>query len=357
MSWTPLFLTPVDVWLFRDGKPFDAGTDHHARSLFPPFPTVTQGAVRSHYLTLKGVDLNDANAVQQAVGTSTDFGSLRLRGPFVARRENGRLVRYFPLPADAVITNSGKAQALTPSPREQGIHTSLDDRLPMLLALPSGMELSKSPENLWLSEQALERYLRGEAVEPTCASMLFTVEHRYGIGIRPGRNRVADAERGLLYAVEFVRLCEDTGLYLEMQGYEGWPDHGIMRIGGEGHGAHFQRTESLPWHNAPNPLPKHFKICFLTPTFFEGGWQPRAWNKFLSGDVHLVAVALRRYEVRGGFDLVARTQKPSKRYVPAGSVYFFEHKGEAHLSLALVNQAITDEAPEIGFGQFWVGEW
>jgi len=28
----------VDVWLFRDGKPFTAGEDHIAESAFPPSP-------------------------------------------------------------------------------------------------------------------------------------------------------------------------------------------------------------------------------------------------------------------------------------------------------------------------------
>src|SRR5690606_5208459 len=80
-----LFLEPVDVWLFRDGRPFDALSDHRAESIFPPYPTVMQGAIRSHHLVVKGVDLSDRAAIEAAVGTATDFKGLRLRGPFIAK--------------------------------------------------------------------------------------------------------------------------------------------------------------------------------------------------------------------------------------------------------------------------------
>ena len=74
-----LFIRPVDVWLFRDGRPFSAGSDHRAESLFPPYPSVIQGAIRSYQLALKNVDLQDRDAIIQTVGTPFDYGSLRLR--------------------------------------------------------------------------------------------------------------------------------------------------------------------------------------------------------------------------------------------------------------------------------------
>ena len=57
MTAMQLFLEAVDVWLFRDGRPFDAGQDHSAVSRFPPYPTVIQGAIRSHHLVQTGVNL------------------------------------------------------------------------------------------------------------------------------------------------------------------------------------------------------------------------------------------------------------------------------------------------------------
>jgi len=106
-----LFLEPLDVWLFRDGRPFDAGSDHRAESLFPPYPTVIQGAGRSHHLTVQDVDLRDKDGITASVGTATDVLGLRLRGPFLERREEGTIVRYYPQPADAGQPAPPQAQA------------------------------------------------------------------------------------------------------------------------------------------------------------------------------------------------------------------------------------------------------
>jgi len=50
-------IRPIDVWLFRDGKPFTAGEDHAAETLFPPSPFTLQGAIRTKVLADKGVNL------------------------------------------------------------------------------------------------------------------------------------------------------------------------------------------------------------------------------------------------------------------------------------------------------------
>ena len=109
-----LFVEPNDVLLFRDGKPFTAGEDPRAQSPFPPTPFTIQGALRSKVLFDSGVspseyvsDLpNDkAQNLRKLIGVpGKDYGQLRLRGPFVARRRDGTITRYFPLPADVVKT-------------------------------------------------------------------------------------------------------------------------------------------------------------------------------------------------------------------------------------------------------------
>jgi CRISPR type III-B/RAMP module-associated protein Cmr3 len=52
-----IVIRPMDVWLFRDGKPFMAGEDHAAETLFPPSPFTLQGAIRTKVLADKGVNL------------------------------------------------------------------------------------------------------------------------------------------------------------------------------------------------------------------------------------------------------------------------------------------------------------
>ncbi|MGQ9556098.1 MAG: type III-B CRISPR module-associated Cmr3 family protein, partial [Anaerolineae bacterium] len=62
-----------------------------------------------------------------------------------------------------------------------------------------------------------------------------------------------------------------------------------------------------------------------------------------------------RYESIGGFDWATGDQKAAKRYVPAGSVYYF--KGQGQLKAGLTQNAITDWGAEIGFGQIIIAKW
>lgn len=358
-----LFLEALDVWLFRDGRPFDAGSDHRASSLFPPYPTVIQGAIRSHHLVVKGVSLTAPKQIEECVGSTTDVKDLRLRGPFLARCENGRIVRYFPQPADAV---SVKGQSFTikpasaPKPPPDGVVTSCPTSY--LLGLDDAP--SKGEGGLWLREDHLREYLRlrGGTVTGIASKALFCRENRLGIG-RDDNRRVS--EDRLLYEVEFIRPERDVGLLVEVEGYDGWPQDGLMRIGGEGRAARFTQVDVSPWPAPPDPLPRRFKLYFATPAYFNGGWQPAGgdWRRFFEGDVKLVAAAVGRYQSVGGYDWASDRHKPARRYVPAGSIYYFEHDGQARLQTDLIQNAITDcptgnhyEAA-IGFGQIIIEEW
>lgn len=348
-----LFLQAVDVWLFRDGRPFDALSDHRAESMFPPYPTVVQGAIRSRHLVVMGVDPRDGPAVKAAVGGESDLRGVRLRGPFVARREGGAVVRYLPQPADAVTLDKDRhliRPAARPRLPEPGVWTSAPTT--MLLGLDD--EPSKGLTGLWLREDDLRRYLKQEQVAGTPGQKLFTRENRFGIGVDTGRRT---AMVGALYEVEFIRPARDVGLLVEVEGYEGWPAEGLLQLGGEGRAARFQQVPSPPWPAPPDPLPERFKLYFATPTFFQDGWVPREWSEFFDGSVDLVAAAVGRYESVGGFDFANQRHKPSRRYVPAGSVYYFQCHGRARLASHLVQNAVTQYGAEMGFGQILVGEW
>jgi CRISPR-associated protein Cmr3 len=373
-----LFLEAIDVWLFRDGRPFDARSDHRATSMFPPYPTVIQGAIRSHHLVVKGVDLRDPQQIASTVGTSDEYGALRLRGPFLAKRENGKIVRYLPVPAHIMPATDGY-DALLPQEPPKTVRTNAPT--PLLL-WPRG-EPQKGEAGRWAREDALQTFLQGkpEPLQTEPDSKFFTCESRMGIA----RNEVRrTTEEGALYEVEFIRPHNDVGLFVEVEGYDGWPQTGIMRIGGEGRGARFEQVSSFPlpspsmgegkgegekkkahsasssvssWPTPPNPLPSRFLIYFATPTYFSNGWQPDRWEKFFDGEVKLQAAALNRFQSLGGFDWAKNDHKPARRYVPAGAVYFFESAGQARLKPGLTQNAVTDTGAEIGFGQILVEEW
>ncbi len=377
-----LFIEPVDVWLFRDGRPFDAGSDHRAQSLFPPFPTVIQGVVRSHHLVVKDVDLTNQDSIRQVVGTASDFKGLRMRGPFVAQKSEDRLVRYFPAPADATLRGT-TLEALVPEQTPAGIECSLQtDELLYARGEPEKEEsLSK-----WISEADLHRYLDGQPANVVAEDDLFGWENRFGIA---RHDTTHTAKEGALYEVQFVRPKDEpserirTGLSVHLEGLEGlelWPERGWLRMGGEGRGGYFHQVNELPWPEPPDPLPERFKVYFATPTYFEAGWKPRNWKAVFDGCVTLEAAALRRYQSLGGYDLGGKDHKPARRYVPAGSVYFFQcHNtarlrhgwcavlrsmtrafqchSRARLRGTLIQQAITDWGAEIGLGQILIGRW
>ncbi|HLH23112.1 MAG TPA: type III-B CRISPR module-associated Cmr3 family protein [Chloroflexota bacterium] len=351
-----LFLEPVDVWLFRDGRPFDALSDHRAESVFPPYPTVLQGAIRSHHLVVQGVDLRDQRAIAAAVGTADDFKDLRLRGPFLARRAADTVVRFLPQPADSIALQRDGRWTLQPAAPPQPPPATLLTSAPTPRLLGLADAPTKGRAGLWLAEADLRAYLRGEPVRAVEGDTLFCRESRLGIGINDARRT---SEEGALYEADFIRPRTDVGLLAEVQGYTGWPPRGLLRLGGEARGASFEQVSALRWPAPPDPLPARFKLYFATPTFFRDGWRPLGedWGAYFDGGVELVAAAVGRYESVGGFDLARASHKPARRYVPAGSVYYFESGGAARLRPGLVQQAVTDWGAAIGFGQILVEEW
>jgi CRISPR-associated protein Cmr3 len=373
MSW--LFIEPQDVWLFRDGRPFDAGVDHSARSLFPPTPNTVQGIIRSRYLIEQGVDLQKyadrdpaLQAIGEAIGWPGDgYGRMQLRGPLVAWRDEGNqtLIRYVPLPAD-VIKVGDDCRLLRPLkvPLTRA-NWPVDGLLPLWIRATDG-NVPKEARG-WLSEKVLPDYLADSSrasltVEHDDA--LFAREGRFGVGIASHRKR---PEEGLLYQVEFIRPRSDVGLAIELRGIQLAPS-GLLRMGGESRAGRYRTVtpDDLPGQGMPGPSADgltRFRLIFLTPTRFEEGWQPKRndWSAFFNRPVTLKAVALPRAQPIGGARVDNRSQrggrfqKAMRRYVPAGSVYFFEAEG----AVAPCKSYFSDDDAEgqIGFGLAIFGQW
>lgn len=350
-----LFIEPQDVWLFRDGRPFDAGSAHRAESMFPPSPIVLQGVIRSHQLVLKNVDLTNRGQIRAAVGDSLTYdkalnlNGLKLTGPFLARRKrDNSLERLYPLPADCYQLKSRgfKAASLQKRTSELVCETSS-------LLLRPGSDAGKPDDSpRWLTEEDLTKYFAGDVFEGIRADELFVKENRFGIG----RNEQWVVRQGMLYEAEFVRLRAGVGLLVEMEGYDddGWQS-GLMRIGGESRAAHYKTLQQpVPMPSQPSALSKCFKIYFLTPAYFGNGVEPKSttWNDFFGGDVELGTIAVRGHETLGGFDWAEnpnshKAHRPSRRYVPAGSVYYFKN-----ISGTKIPESLTEFGAEIGFGRF-----
>lgn len=354
-----LFLRPMDVWLFRDGRPFDAGGSNRAESLFPPYPTVIQGAFRTHRLLQKGIDLKNRTAIEAEVGSADDFGTLRLRGPFLSKWDGKKLTRYFPQPADAIV----KDGQLTPAKLED-FPSTLKTSSSSTKAFGLNQKSGKPQEPLWLDENSLLKYLAGETVSGTPNSSLFVREERVGIGMND--KRVVD--EGMLYEAEFIRPRENIGLLVELEGeYEAdWKNGGVLLLGGEGKQALAEPVTpntSLP---LPSSSTRGFKMYFSTPAWFGSGWAPSLksdskqsdWSGIFKSDVTFVSAAINHYESIGGFNWAAdangqSAHRPARRFVPAGSVYYFEGSPQFTEN----QRAATQFGAQIGFGQTIIKEW
>jgi CRISPR-associated protein Cmr3 len=328
-------------------------------------------------LVVKNIPLWDQPQIRATVGDSEDYKTLRIRGPFVAAQDQkGKVTRYFPQPADSTYVDENDLtliKALEPREKPEGVKTSLTT--PKLLLDEN--DPVKGEENLWLPEQALLNYMRGEAAQGVPAERLFLPENRMGIGMDNQANTTLEAA---LYEVQYIRPRDGVGLAIEVNGYDDWPEEGVLRLGGEGHGGRFEHFSGSEWpllttdngqenkkiswpQNKVELPPDRFKVYFATPAYFEDGWEPASWDQFfINGDVTLEAASLRRYQSLGGFNMAkdprsASAHKPARRFVPAGSVYYFSHQNNAVLNPNLVQNAITHYGAEIGFGQIIIGRW
>lgn len=342
------FLRAVDVWMFRDNKPFSAGQNFVARSQFPPHPQVVYGALRSHLLEKDGVDwaaYARGAIVHELAGTPERYGSLRLLEMSVARRTDAGVEPLHPVPLD-VVTEQDRLLTLAPSDAdfESG---AFDGWRP----LTGGQNAAAKPG--WLRHGQMHNYLSGQPVDGSVLApeAVFQPESRVGLGL--DHSRRANAE-GLYYRAEFVRPNEDVGLLLRLNAAV-FEDGEIMNLGGE------SRSAVVNIVKAPPPLPAdrtgRLKLVLRTPAYFSGGWQPADgdWSRWV-GDGRLVSAAIGKPVAISGWDIARNRPKPLRHYVPAGSVYYFEDATWTQSPLTETAAGENDTAAA-GYGLCAAGTW
>ncbi len=212
-----VFITPQDVWMFRDSKPFTAGESFVARSLFPPTPQTAQGFLRTHYLDVRGIDFGkygrgELPHIVDEIGYTPKngqptMGRLRVGGPFVARQKDGVTERIFRAPIDLTALWRGEGDArklealgrMTPE-RADFLTDAFDGWRP--LVSPKDHSLT---EGGWLAEPDMLRYLSGQLGDfggLLKDDDLYTLEDRPGVAL--DANRRTNRERHFYHA-QFIR--------------------------------------------------------------------------------------------------------------------------------------------------------
>ncbi|MBD1937285.1 type III-B CRISPR module-associated Cmr3 family protein [Microcoleus sp. FACHB-68] len=337
-------LTPLDVLLFRDAKPFTPGERAWAGSTFPPNPHTIAGAL--------------SELVNRAKATK-----FTLKGPFLCYQET----LYFPRPFNWVGKNQlVPASWLADNHRcRQAIY---DRNYPVPLLLDKSQHSteteaeSEAESRLYISQDVVLKLLVGQPTEEKdwlCNAgenpKPWSVETRPHNAIEPGTRQVKDADG---YFVEnAVRLHSGWSLAIAVDAktHEAIQEIGklvTLRLGGEGHRAIFQRCPVLDqqWNNLQKISQANFEkgsnekarsLAYLvTPGIFERqhdsnkvmcrAW-PWEWDLAYPGNPkarrgHLVSVATDKpvpvsCRIRDQEDN-SSIPAPQVFAAPAGSVYY-----------------------------------
>ncbi|MFW6296298.1 MAG: type III-B CRISPR module-associated Cmr3 family protein [Halothece sp.] len=222
-------LTPLDVLLFRDAKPFTPGERAWAGSVFPPNGHAIAGAIRgllgtTENLTLRGVFL--CYQQQLYIPSPLNFVNNNLLIPTLWLDDRH--------PAKQIAWNRLNPAPLILEKREVELEEKVKKKEDKRQFLPQSVWLKILKGKEPLSEQD---WLCGKGEKP----QPWTVETRSHNAIAPGTRQVKDADG---YFVEnAVRLHSGwslaIGINLEL------PTPNTMQLGGEGHRVIIERCEKL----------------------------------------------------------------------------------------------------------------
>ena len=402
-----MLVEPVDVLFFRDSRPFGAGDSHTGQGgqmpTAQPFAGAVRSAVLAEILASRGQPFRafgsdeQLTAAVKEIGTPDSYGDFSLCGPFAAQQDNGAVSLQLPLPLDLLQEKDEKESVTVKGMLPlmgmlEKVHRSRQDIAPLWLR--QEVPPAQLSDQIVLDNQ-LGPYLKNDNGRPQMhADRGFNAtEKRVGIALTADRN----AESGHLYATEFLRLKEQSGLqrgFVIQTNVVSLPEQGLLKLGGEGRAARYTclpDNEPQDWLSLLNGKDKKdikakvvknkfFKLYLATPALFAQGWLPDfidpqtltikqdsllAQRQF---DVRLVSAAVGKPLSIGGWDLARQRPKPMYKAVPGGSVYFFEClAGDMaelfelfHGSMVLQQASSLDDLAQlaaIGYGFTLVGTW
>lgn len=347
MAW--LRIKPLDVLCARGNRLFGEAGSFGAVEM-PPWPSVFAGALRSMILTEQGADPRDLLLGKLSGDLAEAIGN----GVPTDRQLEGGTKEYAVRPGRfrvSWVSLQKDGEPVVPQPADLWGHPPTFLKL---RGLPSGVKASgalgnylvqhakvpsKHREGRFLTFRGLCQYLQGKAPsesEVVSSSDLWVSEERIGIGMHSARRTV---ETGKLFTTEGIRLLKNISFLLGVEGADAvLPSSGLIRLGGDGRGAHVDSAVSYDpteWLDiAQIEKSARFRLILCTPGVFPGGWLPVGvdpkdhrleWS--LEGETmtaKLVSAVLGRYGVISGWDLAREQPKTAQRVVPAWSVYWFE---------------------------------
>jgi CRISPR-associated protein Cmr3 len=349
-------IIPLDTLFFRAGKPFTAGEDTYAEIVFPPYPSVLYGAIRSFAIAQRGKLSALYNGGYPDIGTDKTKGTLSIKGPFVVKEG----IICLPAPLDSVKTEDG-LRSLELS-KDNAISVS-DYPMPYILKYREDKKV-EPPDGLFIDAISFKDYLKGKRKRFNPVKDIYMIEPKISI-----KRERRTTEEGFLCRIPFIRMETDTSLVCEINGISELANEGILKLGGEGKGARFEEIIDDPLKSIKELKldfsNKLFKLYLATPAIFNKGWLPH-WidEDTLEGEfggikLKLLTAAIGKPVPIGGWDMANNRPKPMRKAVPAGSVYYFEvvqNVSSEKLKECFHLKSISDLNPEEGFGVSILGE-
>lgn len=402
-----IFIEPTEPLLFRTGRPFNAGENNFAETIFPPTPETLQGALRAMIAVQWGRAQTDKTrtineifnegAIVKLIGRRVNgkniYGRFRITGLTLGRRNQAtqKVERLFPAPSHIIRatlaqeeTNKTMTKSVRLIPASEVAREGMSNHpsgKKMLFPALSGHKTAGKSEALegWLTEQALKVALSKEdipddAEETIPTHKVYVRESRLGIGMN---NATKTTEEGYLYQVQMIRMQPNYGFVVDIQlGEEQYGDsdlpheeqrtdilgvpmdlnflrEGWLTLGGEQRAARFEvlKLESIAEEQSITRATSGKILYFATPAYFKNGWLPED-PTILPAEP--VTAAINRYQTIGGWYLNPHNAggegKTTRRCVPAGSVYFFDKP-------VSVTQPFTEYGWQIGYGIAYTGDY
>ena len=379
-----LFLHPNETFFFRDGKPFTKGEQSEGHSIFPPLPSTVLGALRTAYIAEFGdLPLFYSGGMKDMIGIPQSLcGAIRLNGVLFACIQDDRLQVFLPVPLDLIYKKSDEQKRGIPlhllAPTSKSFTSNgvsgTPHRVIWTPLVSSTSESVDSDAEGFLHLGAIGRYLQGDDNNLLLTERTPLIERETKTGITRSKDTLS-SEDHMLYRIDMSRFKNNDGNYGFIVHYEcpkELPQKGLLKLGGESKSFVYEHRDfdsnlfsnHLESVKAAIDLTGRFKLYFATPTIFQHGWLP-AWLNIdtLLGEyptqspspisLKLITAAVGKPIPVGGWDMAKGKAKPTRRAVPAGSVYYFELIDRNRID-DLINafhyRNISDERSEEGFG-------
>lgn len=388
METVTLLITPADVLMFRDSRPFGQVQTDTASEF--PAPRTLAGAMRTWLLTTLGADLSQLRTAGSREKTTREILETRCCPPshpahwVLDARFIGPLAYniegefpYFSMPRNLAIAQDKKYNkdesllALRPmetTPPGWNPSTEMKHLRPLWTRCAQPWDLLE--DDWFVDESNYRQYLKGNAFNSHGMKQyqeLFIGEPRLGIGINSDKGVTREGD---LYASVFMRPVEGYGFALsitaEVDGLAGKLGEVLsmrswIRLGGEGKFAEIQllrdRDSLLPAAPSSWPPPSgKFFTCLATPGLFDkGGWMPKQFSERYV----LAGATVNTPRTVSGWDVGHNRPLPYRSAAPAGSVYFWQLKESAQWGEDPHGTCISDNEDDnqAGWGLCLRGDW